>query len=57
MSHISGKSAKVHQEIRIKGSNRIVADADITFVIIDNSSQKVLPIKGNLHNIIDSLRD
>ena len=56
MSHISGKSAKVHQEIRIKGSNRIVADADITFVIIDHSSQKVLPIKGDLRNIIDNLQ-
>jgi thioesterase-3 len=57
MSHISGKSAKVHQEIRIKGSDRIVADADITFVIIDNLSQKVLPIKGDILNIIDNLQD
>ena len=57
MSHISGKSAKVHQEIRLKGSDRIVADADITFVIIDNPSKKVLPIKGDIRNIIDNLRD
>ena len=53
MAHISAKSAKVHQEIRVKGQDKLVADADITFVIIDAKLKKVLPIKGEVRTIID----
>jgi thioesterase-3 len=53
MVHISAKSAKVHQEIHIKGNDQLVADADITFVIIDAKLKKVLPIKGEVRTIID----
>jgi thioesterase-3 len=53
MAHISAKSAKVHQEIRIKGQDQLVADADITFVIIDAKLKKVLSIKGEVKTIID----
>jgi len=53
MAHISAKSAKVHQEIHIKGNDQLVADADITFVIIDAKLKKILPIKGEVRTIID----
>ena len=53
MAHISAKSAKVRQEIHIKGNDQLVADADITFVIIDVKLKKVLPIKGEVRTIID----
>lgn len=53
MSHVSSKSAKVHQEIFIEGSDQIVVDADVTFVIIDAHSHKVLPIKDDLRQLIE----
>ena len=57
MAHISAKSAKVHQEIRIKGQDQLVADAVITFVIIDAKLKKVLPIKGEVRKIIENFEN
>jgi thioesterase-3 len=56
MAHISGKSAKVHQEIYIKGQDLLVAEADITFVIIDVKKNKVLPIKGEVKDILENFK-
>jgi thioesterase III len=57
MAHISAKSAKVHQEIRIKDQDQLVVDADVTFVIIDAKSKKVLSIKGDIRKIIENFEN
>jgi thioesterase-3 len=57
MKHISGKSAKVHQVIRLEGTDRVVVDADITFVVIDVKSEKVLPISGQIREIISHFQE
>ena len=53
MAHISNKSAKIHQKILLGGTEKLVADADITFVIIDAKTQKVIPITGKIRKIIE----
>lgn len=47
-SKIGSKSAMVRQEVTIKGSDRIAADADITFVCLDQKTGKAVPIEGPL---------
>lgn len=47
-SKIGSKSAMVRQEVRIKGSDRLAADADITFVCLDQKTGKAVPIEGAL---------
>jgi thioesterase-3 len=44
ISKIGNKSGIVTQVIRCKESNNIVADAEVTFVVFDTKTNKVLPI-------------
>ena len=46
LSKVGGKSAVFHQEIKLKGSDTVVADADITFVLMDQKTGKAVPIDG-----------
>ncbi len=47
-SKIGSKSAVIHQVISIAGSDVVVADADITFVCLDQRTGKAVPIEGEL---------
>jgi thioesterase-3 len=48
LSKVSGKSAVFHQGISISGSGVAVADADITFVVLNQKTGKAVPIEGDL---------
>lgn len=54
LSEIKTKSAKVHQVITLTGTNKPVADADITFVIVDINSNKVVPIEDDIRSLFDA---
>ena len=47
-SKISGKSAVIHQVIAVQGCDLIVADADITFVCLDQKTGKAVALEGEL---------
>lgn len=47
-SKVGGKSAIIHQVIRVADSDTVVADADITFVCLDQKTGKAVPIEGEL---------
>ena len=47
-SKVGGKSAVIHQVISVAGSDTVVADADITFVCLDQKTGKAVPIEGEL---------
>jgi thioesterase-3 len=53
MTQISGKSAHMHQKIYQSDTQKLIVDADIKFVIIDNNTQKVVPITGKYRDIIE----
>jgi len=46
ISHIGKKSAVFRHEIYLIGSDKLIADADVTFVIIDRNTGKAMPIEG-----------
>ncbi len=48
-SKIGGKSAVIHQVVTVAGTDVVVADADITFVCLDQRTGKAVPIEGELH--------
>jgi len=45
---LGNNSAIFHQKIVLKGTDKIIVDADITFVIMDPDSRKTLPLRGEL---------
>jgi len=48
LSRIGRSSGVIRQEVFIKASGELAADADITFVIADSSRGKALPLTGDL---------
>jgi thioesterase-3 len=48
MGRIGKRSMVMHQEIRLRGRDLVVADADVTFVAVDASTGAALPLEGEL---------
>ena len=48
LKKIGSKSAVIHQEAFIKDTDRLVVDADVTFVIFDPISKSALDLKGDI---------
>jgi thioesterase-3 len=50
-------SAALKQVTRIKGADKIVTDAEITFVILDRQSQKPIKLEGEIAELLNALKD
>jgi len=48
MAAIKRRSATIHQEIFLDGTEIKVADADVTFVIVDIKTGKPVPMSGEI---------
>ena len=55
LSRLGEKSATVRQEIHFADTDEIVADAEVTFVVVDTKTGKALPMEGELRDVIASL--
>lgn len=55
MKHIGGKSAVIHQVVKLGDTETIIADADVTFVIYDAKSGGAVPIEGELRQMLAGL--
>lgn len=55
IARIGNSSGVIRQEIYLKESGVLVADADITFVIADNRLGKAIPLKGDLAEELEAL--
>ena len=53
-SKLGSKSAVFHQEITLEKSNTVIADADITFVVVDQKTGKAISIDGELRQRMES---
>ena len=42
------RSAVIHQVVKLNKSDSVIADADVTFVIVDANTQKAVPLEGEL---------
>lgn len=48
LANLGNKSAVFHQEIRVKGTDTLVVEADITFVVLDQKTGKAVAIEGEV---------
>ena len=56
LAKIGGKSAVFHQEIRLKGTDTVVADAQVTFVFTDKITGKAVNIDDEIKRLIGKLK-
>ena len=55
ISRLGQKSGTVHQAIALQGTQSVVAEADVTFVMADRRTQKALPLEGRLLDFLRGL--
>lgn len=55
ITRISQRSAVIHQALTLKGSETLVADADVTFVMIDIQQNKAAMLTGELLALLKNL--
>ena len=55
MKSIGNRSCVMYQLITLKGTDTVVADADVTFVIVDTHTDKAAPLEGELRVAIERL--
>ena len=49
---IGNRSATVNQTITRKSDNKLIADADVTFAMVDNVTGKAIPIDDELKSVL-----
>jgi len=54
VSRINVRSATIKQKIFLEDTDKLVADADVTFVIVDTKTGKPVSLKGELLDIMKS---
>lgn len=52
---IGNTSCKIEQSIYIEGTNKIIAEASNTFVLMDNHEHKAIPIRGQARDKLSQL--
>lgn len=53
LTKIGHKSAVIEQVIYLDGSEKVIADAQVTFVFVDQNTNKVMPIKHELREYLE----
>jgi thioesterase-3 len=53
---IGGKSAVFNQEIRLKGTDTVVADAQVTFVFTDKKTGKAVKLDDEIKRLIGKIK-
>jgi thioesterase-3 len=56
LTKIGGKSAVFYQEIRLKGTETVVADAHVTFVFADKNTGKAVKIDDEIKRLIGKIK-
>jgi thioesterase-3 len=52
---IGSRSGVIHQVVKLKGTDTVIADADVTFVIFSEASGGAIALDGELRNQFDKL--
>lgn len=52
LTTVSSRSMVIHQDLFLKGTTTKVAQADVTFVILDGEKKTVVPLEGRLLEIL-----
>jgi thioesterase III len=54
---IGSRSAVIHQRVTLAGSDKVVAEADVTFVVFDAKQNKAVTLDGQLKELLQSMLD
>ena len=54
ISSLNIKSATIEQKIYLEDTDTLIANADVTFVIVDVKTGKSVPLKGELLELMES---
>lgn len=52
---IGNRSCRMQQRVMRKDSDVVIADADVTFVIVDTHTEKAAPLEGELRAVLEQL--
>ncbi len=52
VARIGNSSMTFKQEVYVKGTQKLAVDAEVTFVILDMNTNKVVPMEGELRDIL-----
>jgi thioesterase-3 len=52
VAQLNRRSGVIHQVVKLKGTDTLIADADVTFVIVDAKTQKAAPLEGDLMEML-----
>lgn len=55
VSNIGNTSGTIHQDVRLKGTSKIIVDADVAFVMVDIKNNKPLAMKGDIRSVFENL--
>ncbi|GLR14151.1 thioesterase [Chitinimonas prasina] len=55
MQKIGSRSAVIHQVVSLKGSDTVIAEADVTFVIFDAKQGSAIAMDGELRTMFERL--
>ena len=53
---VGNRSAVIHQRVTLNGSDKVVAEADVTFVAFDGRQNKAVPIEGKMRELLEGLQ-
>ena len=57
MKTIGNRSCVMRQRVTLKGTDTVVADADVAFVIVDTRTEKAAVLEGELRTVIERLAE
>lgn len=57
MKSIGARRCVMHQVIILKDSDTVIADADVTFVIVDTQAEKAVTLEGELRTSMERMAD
>ena len=55
LATVGRRSVVVKQQVFLKGTDTLVADAEVTFVVVDVKSERALPIEGAIADAFSRL--
>ncbi|MCG3165177.1 MAG: Long-chain acyl-CoA thioesterase FadM [Bacteroidia bacterium] len=54
IEHVGNKSVRFRQQLFLKGTDKLVIDASVTFVIMDMKTIKSVPIEGKIKELLEA---
>jgi len=55
VSKIGNRSCTIHQALVLKGTDTLVAEADVTFCVLDQDKHVAVPIEGEIRELLTTM--